>query len=34
LKQIEMIEGTDHPLIMPATINKSILWLKRMLNSP
>src|SRR3546814_2868268 len=32
LKQIEKVEGQGHPLIKPATINKSLLWLKRMLN--
>lgn len=32
LKQIEEIEGKNHPLLKPATINKSLLWLKRMLN--
>src|SRR3546814_4981490 len=32
LKQIEKVEGQGHPLLKPATINKSLLWLKRMLN--
>jgi len=32
LEQIKEIEGKNHPLLKPATINKSLLWLKRMLN--
>src|SRR3546814_2172364 len=32
LKQHEKVEGQGHPLLKPAPINKSLLWLRRMLN--
>src|SRR3546814_8726637 len=32
LKQNEKVEGQGHPLLKPATINKSLHWQKRMLN--
>jgi hypothetical protein len=32
LQQIERVAGTDHPVIKAGTINKHLLWLKRMMN--